>query len=895
MAPLTLGKVSDKALPLMLALAFGVLTIAMLGLYEYVGSDQRAEIARDLASTLAMEEQRKLAVIDDQLEDLRRNVAFVSQIPPINGMGRALQNGGVDPLDHTPRALWQQRLDEIITGFLRSKSTVFKFQLFELVNGNAREISRIEQDQAGLVHIAPESTFAPPALPTLLQQALERAPGEDYFSPLMLNETQGQVELPRRPMLNAATAVRTREGRVFGVVMLALEARPFLERLGASEIKSATTYLTSSSGHYLLHPDPRHTFGDQMGQPSQTWSAEFESLDTDGPLPAMRGIGRVRQRASGEIFYSTLRAVDLTPGTPGDDMQLRILAPQSQLEELIAARIRPQMQWSLIVVMLFAGALTAIYMRTLYVRNRQTARQARNLGVLVNAMPIGMALMDENGKMVQVNPSLCTLLQREEATLLGQRLETLIPRVMGPTTEPISGADAHRRPTLLPTTQRALTARRPDGADVPVQVGLVRIDLSEVSQWLASVVDLTQVHHYQLEIEAKNTELQERTREAEAASKAKSTFLANMSHEIRTPLHGIIGLGNILLRNTGNDTDGEMIRRLLGAAAHMHDVLNDVLNLAQIEADHVHLVNEDFSPAALADKLDAICGAQARDKGLDFHLDFDLPHCLRGDAMRILQMLVNLVGNAVKFTYSGSVHVSGRVVGGDAARQRLRFEVRDTGVGIPEAKRQRIFEAFEQADGSITRKYGGTGLGLSITRKLAHIMGGEVGVDSREGEGSLFWFEIDVAVGSENSSQCLSATQPALPTRFDGKRVLVVDDEPINRIILEQMLGELQLTVDMAEDGEQAIQQARNHRYDLVFMDMQMPVLDGLQATREIRKLDGYAQTPVIAITANVLPEHRERARAAGMSDFIGKPFNPEEMLKKIAYWLSDAATVTPV
>ena len=797
----------------------------------------------------------------------------------------------MDPLDRTPRALWQKRLDEIITGFLRSKSSIFRFQLFAVVDGDGQEISRIEQDQAGHVHIAPESPRAPRALPHEVQTAPGLLTGNYYFSPLALNEVDGQVELPRRPMLTAATAVHTPQGRTFCVVILALEARLFLDRLAVSETKSATTYLMSNTGHYLLHPDPRHTFG----QPSQTWSADFEPLDSAGPLPAMSGIGRVRQRASGEVYYTTFRTVDLTPDTANDDMHLRILVPQRQLEELIAARIRPQVQWSLIVVMLFAGALAAIYLRTLYVRNRQTARQAGNLGVLVDAMPIGMALMNESGRMVQVNPSLCSLLQLEEAALLGERLETLIPHVLESTANPAGGAYTHRRSTPLPSTQRALTARRTDGSDVPVQVGLVRIDLGDTSQWLASVVDLTQVHRYQLEIERKNAELQERTREAETASKAKSTFLANMSHEIRTPLHGIIGLGNILLRNAESDGNSEMVQRLLGAAAHMHDVLNDVLNLAQIEANHVSLVNEDFSTTALAEKLDSICGAQARDKGLDFHLDFDLPHCLRGDAVRILQMLVNLVGNAVKFTYSGSVHVSGRVVSDVASNQRLRFEVRDTGIGIAEAKRQHIFEAFEQADGSITRKYGGTGLGLSITRKLAQIMGGEVGVDSREGEGSTFWFDINVDVGSETSSQCLSAAQPTLPTRFDGKRVLVVDDEPINRIILEQMLGELQLTVDMVEDGQQAIQQARRHRYDLVFMDMQMPVLDGLQATREMRKLDGYAQTPVIAITANVLPEHRERARAAGMNDFIGKPFNPEEMLKKIAYWLSDATTATPV
>ena len=377
---------------------------------------------------------------------------------------------------------------------------------------------------------------------------------------------------------------------------------------------------------------------------------------------------------------------------------------------------------------------------------------------------------------------------------------------------------------------------------------------------------------------------------AEAASRAKSAFLANMSHEIRTPMNAILGMANVLRREGVSDKQSERLDKIEASTSHLLGTLNNILDLSKIEAGKFALENTAVSIPALLSNVCSILNERARSKGLQLKTDCaDLPTNLQGDPTRLQQALLNYAANAVKFTEQGSVLLRAFLLQEDEQEAMVRFEVHDTGVGIPQEAIPRLFNAFEQADNSTTRKYGGTGLGLAITRRIIELMGGKVGVESTPGVGSLFWFTARLSKQSGNrsaSSADNSDAESQLRQYHQGRRVLLVDDELVNLEIARFLLNEVGLTVDTAEDGLQAIQKAKENTYALIVMDMQMPHLNGLDATSLIRRLPGYQHIPVLAMTANAFAEDKERCLAAGMNDFIAKPFDPAVLFSVLLEWL---------
>ena len=384
-------------------------------------------------------------------------------------------------------------------------------------------------------------------------------------------------------------------------------------------------------------------------------------------------------------------------------------------------------------------------------------------------------------------------------------------------------------------------------------------------------------------------------RQAHKLAQAKSEFLAKMSHEIRTPLNGVIATADLMAATQLNDEQHELLDTLRLSAKTLLGIINDILDFSKIEAGRMVLETLPFTPTVLVEEVVSIMAPAAHSKGLTVRteLSSSLPHSVAGDPLRLRQILLNFVGNAIKFTARGEVVIRAmRLKKGEGQSAWLRFEVQDTGVGIPPEKQAGIFDAFTQADSSVTRQYGGTGLGLAICKRLVELMGGQIGVYSQPGHGSCFWFEVPLPVIQENAPEETTA-QPsgsALNSHeLDGVRVLLVEDNPVNQKVAIRMLQKLGCVVELAENGQQALEKLERASYDIVLMDMQMPVMDGLTATRLLRQREqqtGHHQV-VIALTANAMQTDRELCLEAGMDDYLSKPLTLDALQVMLLRWVA--------
>ncbi|MET0383246.1 MAG: PAS domain S-box protein [Burkholderiaceae bacterium] len=411
--------------------------------------------------------------------------------------------------------------------------------------------------------------------------------------------------------------------------------------------------------------------------------------------------------------------------------------------------------------------------------------------------------------------------------------------------------------------------------------------------------DITASKRAQADLQTLNRELVVARDLAEEAAHAKSAFLANMSHEIRTPMNVIIGLTHLMRRDAHDAVTSDRLGKVGDAAQHLLDIINDILDLSKIDAGKLALAPADFSVDALLARSGSMVADGARRKGLSLTVDRgDLPQTLRGDALRLSQILVNLLSNAVKFTLRGSIVLRCDVLAREFDELTVRFSVHDTGLGIAPEARERLFSPFEQADGSTTRRFGGTGLGLSIARELAQLMGGAIGVDSEPGRGSVFWFtarlQAAAAAGAapptpHDAASAGRSTERSLQRRHGGARVLLADDNRINQELATELLRLVDLQVDVADNGRMAFDMAERGGYDLILMDMQMPEMDGLESTRLIRSRPALGATPIVAMTASAFGADRDACLAAGMNDHIGKPVNPATLYETLLRWLDES------
>lgn len=776
-------------------------------------------------------------------DNYRRDVRFLAATPAVAGLMRAVEDG-------SSPAPWTAQLADVFTAYMQANREVYQVRLIE-AGPDWRESVKVVRSGERL-DVADAAALQPRAGEPYIDGALQMGNGRVYVSEIGLNREFDTVERPHRPVWRFATPLFHADGRPFAIAIINVNAGQLLKTAADRALPGATLYITNPSGDFLWHPQPARAFGFELGYPHR-WQDEFT------PSGAWRGLdidGLQRWRnPQGDMWG---RQLDLARAGDGGPPLLRVaaIAPQYPVYQRIGLQALGVSALFLAVALLGTG----LHYRLWWVTRRrqwdvrqqqlemQRSKESSVFKALLELAPDASLIVDHDGVIRLANRQAEQMFGYPRARLEGMPVHALVPTRHAPAHE------GHVRGFMADSRSRAMgegrvfPARHADGSEFPVEVSLGTVPLEDRMLVYASVREVSS----RMAIEA---QLRAALQEAERANDAKSAFLANTSHEIRTPLNAIIGLTHLLAEEPLSEAQQRLAEKIQLSGRSLLGIVNDVLDLSKIEANEMALDPVPVDLRELLEEVGGVFAPQAEAKRLAFHLELDrqLPALAVTDPVRLRQVLVNLLGNALKFTETGRIALQAEVLppAADAPSDRLnlRFTVTDTGIGIPEDVQARLFQPFTQADASTTRRFGGTGLGLSIVRRMVQLLGGAVGLESREGQGSRFYVELPLRIPQEGEIAAMAGRHASL-------FVLIADDDAADAARLQAMARALGWRSQTVADGAGLIQAVLSRREnglrapDALIVDWQMPVMDGLRAIRILAERIGRDQLPAVLMVS---------------------------------------------
>ncbi len=854
-----------------------VLCLTTVSVVLVSDSRTRQKATSELDAELVRMAKVRFGQLQQRISDFHGDVLFLSKVPQVSEITRAYLAIGADGTGSDRYESWKQQLGQLYVAYLEANPQYLQVKLIG-VSDNGKELVRVERKD-GVVQVTPSDQLQFKGGRDYFQTVRKLNRGQVYTSEFDLNREFGKLEIPIVPTVRVATPVYAEDGHLFGMVVINVDSNAILPQVGERLPNSYSAYIVNQDGDFLLHPDSTRAFGFDRGK-RYRWEDEFTAVSP--PAPDEQGPVQIWKSQAGNLMHVVRHEKVL--GVEGGKHTLTVLTAAN--EAPIIASVASTRQITLIT-MLVIFSITAgfLYLYGLSTRRqRQVMMEQSRLAAIVASSSDAIVGTTPQGFVLSWNEASERMFGYSEGEAVGRSLAALIgsPEL---SSEQKRLTAAIERGEAVP--HFATTRRQQDGMplDVSIAVSPVRGADGKVIAVAQTIRDISQEKANEARILSLNANLEqqvvERTAQlqvakdrAEVASQAKSEFVANMSHEIRTPMNAVLGITHLLANTPLSADQSKYLQMLRGAGESLLEILNDVLDFSKIEAGRLEVVDAPFLLCDVLDALATIMSINAVNKDLELVIGVepDVPQAFIGDAPRLQQVLVNLVGNAIKFTERGEVVVLVQRVGGEEDIVNLCFRVRDTGIGMTSEQQACLFSPFSQGDTSITRRFGGTGLGLAISKRLVSLMKGSLTLESAVGVGSEF--QVTIPLRKNSAIEHLPQPQSAM-----GKlRILVVDDNVTSRESLCKTIVGWKWQADGVVSGEQALGQVRalelrGEFYDAVIVDWQMPGLNGLETMQGIRRiLPTYTQPIIIMVNAFEQDRLKQEPASAQIDAVLIKP-----------------------